>query len=149
VETVISALDPALEARIYASFERQHVMHLLHARLAKVVPGEVHIEFPFDESLTQQNGYIHAGILTTVMDSACGYAAFTLMPPGRGVLSIEFKVNFLSPAIGEKFLASGKVIKSGRTITPCSSQVFANNFGEEKLVAMMQATMMSVEKRNG
>jgi uncharacterized protein (TIGR00369 family) len=149
VETAISALDPALEARIYASFERQHVMHLLHARLLKVAPGEVHIEFPYDESFTQQNGYIHAGILTTVMDSACGYAAFTLMPPGSGVLSIEFKVNFLSPATGEKFIATGKVIKAGRTITPCTGQVFANNFGEEKLVSVMQATMMTVEKRNG
>lgn len=144
-----AVLDPVVETRIQTSFERQQVMRLIQARLLKVAPGEAQIEFPYRVELTQQNGYIHAGILSTVMDSACGYAAYTLMPPGSGVLSIEFKVNFLSPATGEKFIGIGRVIKAGRTITACSGEVLAVEKGTQKLVAVMQATMMTVEKRNG
>lgn len=144
-----ASLETELETRLYASFERQHVMRLLNARLVKVAPGEARIEFPFSTTLTQQNGYIHAGILTTAVDSACGYAAFTLMPPGSGVLSIEFKVNFLSPALGEKFVAIGKVLRAGKTITVCNGEVYAVSDGAEKLVAAMQATMMTIESRNG
>lgn len=144
-----AVLDAAFQSRIFASFERQQVMRLLNARLVAVEPGLARIELPFSTTLTQQNGYIHAGILTTIADSACGYAAFTLMPPGSGVLSIEFKVNFLSPALGEKFIGTGKVIRAGKTITVCSGEVHAVNGGTEKLVAAMQATMMTVEKRDG
>lgn len=144
-----AVLDAAFQSRIFASFERQQVMRLLNARLVAVEPGLARIELPFSPTLTQQNGYIHAGILTTIADSACGYAAFTLMPPGSGVLSIEFKVNFLSPALGEKFIGTGKVIRAGKTITVCSGEVYAVNGGAEKLVAAMQATMMTVEKRDG
>lgn len=144
-----AVLDAAFQSRIFASFERQQVMRLLNARLVAVEPGLARIELPFSTTLTQQNGYIHAGILTTIADSACGYAAFTLMPPGSGVLSIEFKVNFLSPALGEKFIGTGKVIRAGKTITVCSGEVYAVNGGAEKLVAAMQATMMTVEKRDG
>ena len=141
--------DPDMIARIMTSFDKQQAMKLLKAELGKILPGEVHIAILYQKALTQQNGYIHAGILTTLVDSACGYAAYTLMPPGKSVLSIEFKVNFLSPAVGEKFTGIGKVIKAGQHITVCSGEVFANQNGIEKLVAVMQATMMTVDKRNG
>ncbi len=134
-----------LETRIHKSFDQQRVMKLINAKLIKIAPGEVHIELPFHEEITQQNGYIHAGIITTVVDSACGYAAYSLMNPGSSVLSVEFKVNFLHPAKGEKFLAIGKVIKPGRTLTVCSGEMRAVNDGEMKLVALMQATMIAVQ----
>jgi uncharacterized protein (TIGR00369 family) len=139
---------PGYEDRIQSNFDRQQVMKLIGARLVKVTAGEVHIELPYNQALTQQNGYIHAGILATLVDSACGYAAHSLMPPNSGVLSIEFKVNFLSPAIGDVFLGVGKVIKAGRTITVCSGEVFAFENGVYNLVTAMQATMMSVVKQN-
>ncbi len=141
-------LDAEQEARMIASFQNQEVMQLLKVRVIKIGLGVAHFEFPYDRSITQQNGYIHAGILTTVVDSACGCAAFSMMPPNSGVLSIEFKINFLSPAVGEKFITIGKVIKAGRNITACTGEVFAVSDGIEKLVAIMQATMMTVANRN-
>lgn len=134
--------DPNYEARVRSSFEKQEAMKTIGASLVKMSPGEMVIEFPYDQSLTQQNGYIHAGVLTTVVDSACGYAAYTLMPADSDVLSIEFKVNFMSPAKGETFRAIGKVLKSGRTITVCSGDVVAIEKGKESIVATMQATMI-------
>ena len=134
----------SLETRIQNSFEQQRVMRLLNAKLAKVSPGEVHIELPFQPQLTQQHGYLHAGIITTVVDSACGYAAYVLMPPESEVLSVEFKINFLHPARGERFLAVGKVVKPGRTLMICSGELHAFEAGEQKQVALMQATMICV-----
>ena len=122
-------------------------MKTIGGRLVKVEPGEVHIEFNYDKSLTQQNGYIHAGIVTTVADNACGYAAYTLMPADSEVLTIEYKVNFMSPAKSEKFKGTGKVIKHGRNITVCTGEVMAIDGGKEKIVAIMQATMISVRKQ--
>jgi uncharacterized protein (TIGR00369 family) len=145
---VLQPIDAGFEARVRTGFERQPVMLLINARIIKVVPGEVHVEFPFNKSLCQQNGYIHAGVLTTVIDSACGAAALSLMSPENGVLSIEFKVNFLSPAIGDKFLGIGRVIKAGRNITVCSGEALSFVNGTEKLIAAMQATMMTVAKPN-
>lgn len=139
-------VDPNYEARIRSSFEKQGVMKTIGARLIKIAPGEVVIEFSYDPSLTQQHGYIHAGVLTTVVDSACGYAAYTLMPADSEVLSIEYKVNFMSPAKGESFKSIGKVLRSGRTITVCSGDVIAVERGKEKVVATMLATMISVAK---
>ena len=133
------------DRRIRARFERQQVMQLLNARLSKVLPGEVHIEVPYDPKLTQQNGYLHAGIITTIVDSACGYAAYSLMPPEASVLSVEFKINLLRPAEGEYFLGIGKVVKSGRTLTVCSGELHASHQDNSRLVALMQATMISVE----
>ena len=101
---------------------------------------------PFDQRFTQQNGFLHAGIVTTLMDSACGYAAFTLMPPGSRVLSVEFKVNFLSPAQGESFRAEGHVIKPGKTLTVCEGKFYALDGDKEKLVAIMQATMICIRQ---
>ena len=123
-------------------------MTLLNAKLAKVLPGEVHIELPYSPTITQQHGYVHAGIITTIVDSACGYAAYSLMPSESNVLSVEFKVNFLHPAKGEKFVGIGKVIKPGRTLTICSGEMVAIENGESKLVALMQATMMTLQSNS-
>ncbi len=125
------------------NFAQQPVMNLIGARLARVEPGIVEIELPFRADLTQQDGYLHAGVITTVADSAAGYAAFTLMPAGSRVLSIEFKVNLLRPARGELFVARAEVIKAGRTLTVVRADVFATGANSEKeLVATMQGTMM-------
>jgi uncharacterized protein (TIGR00369 family) len=142
--TEFTPIDPDYEARVRSSFEKQGVMQTIGATLTRVAPGEVVIEFAYDPSLTQQHGYIHAGVVTTVVDSACGYAAYTLMPPGSEVLSIEYKVNFMYPAKGESFKGIGKVLRSGRTITVCSGDVVAVERGKEKVVATMLATMISV-----
>lgn len=121
-------------------------MKTIGGRLVTVRPGEVQIEFSFHESLTQQHGYIHAGVITAVVDSACGYAAYTLMPADSEVLTIEYKVNFMSPAKGQTFRGIGKVLKPGRNITVCTGEVVAIDEGTEKVVASMLATMISVRK---
>lgn len=139
-------IDPDFAARVRSSFEKQNVMKTIGAVLSKVAPGEVEIEFSYDASLTQQHGYLHAGIVTTVVDSACGYAAYTLMAPDSEVLTIEYKVNFMSPARGERFKGIGKVTRAGKTITVCSGDVVAVEDGKEKVVATMLATMISVAK---
>ena len=118
-------------------------MATLGAELTSIAPGEVTIEMRYSEAFTQQDGFLHAGITTAIADSACGYAAFTLMPAGSGVLSVEFKVNLLSPAVGERFIARALVLKPGRTLTVCRGDVFAVKDGAEKLVLTIQATMIS------
>jgi uncharacterized protein (TIGR00369 family) len=141
--------DPHFEARVRASFERQQFMQTLGARLEKVEPGEVTISLPFRPDLTQQHGFLHAGAVTSVVDSACGYAALTLMEPGAAVLAVEFKVNLLAPAAGERFLAIGRVVRSGRTLTVCSGEMRALQGERDTVVALMQGTMMSVRNREG
>jgi uncharacterized protein (TIGR00369 family) len=138
--------DPEFESRVRASFNNQQVMQAIGAKLVTVGCGEARIELPFSPELTQQHGYIHAGIIGTIVDSACGYAAYTLMPADSEVLTVEYKVNFLAPATGEKFVAIGRVIKPGRTLTVCAGEVWAYNQGEKKQVAVMQATMMMVSR---
>lgn len=138
--------DADFEARVRSSFERQRVMATIGARLLSVAPGEVEIELPFREDLTQQHGYLHAGIVAAVVDSACGYAAMSLTPAGAEVLSIEFKLNLLSPAKGERFVARGAVKRAGRNVTVCVGDLFAmGSEGAEKIVATMLATMMTVK----
>lgn len=139
--------DPDFEARVRASFNHQHVMQAIGARLVTLGSGEARIELPFRPELTQQHGYIHAGIIGTIVDSACGYAAYTLMPADSEVLTVEYKVNFLAPAQGEKFVAIGRVIKPGRTLTVCTGEVWAYDQSETKQVAAMQSTMMMVTHR--
>jgi uncharacterized protein (TIGR00369 family) len=139
-----SPMDENFETRIRASFEKQGIMHTIGGRLLKVEPGEVQIELPFSEALTQQHGFIHAGILTTIVDSACGYAASTLMPSESEVLTVEYKVNFISPAKGEKFLAIGRVVKPGRSLTVCRGEVLVQDGSEYKTVVLMQTTMMTI-----
>ena len=141
--------DPTYESRVKASFARQAMMMLLGASLERVAPGAVDIRLPFRADLTQQHGFLHAGATTTIADSACGYAAFTLMPPGAAVLTVEFKVNLMSPAAGETFLARGRVVRAGRTLTICSGDVFAVDGNDEKHVLTMLATVMTVQNRSG
>lgn len=141
-------LVPEVEKRVRASFARQELLNTLHGKIAFISPGELHIEAPFDERFTQQDGFLHAGIVTTLMDSACGYAAYTLMPEDSRVLSVEFKVNFLNPARGERFRAEGRVAKSGRTVSVCEGKLFALENGKSSLVAMMQATMICLRKES-
>lgn len=140
--------DPAFEARVRASFERQKVMAELGATLGDIRAGAVEIRFPFQERFSQQHGFLHAGIVATVLDSACGYAAFSLMPADAGVLSIEFKINLLAPASGDHFVARAKVLRPGRTVTVCQGSVFAiqKDSGETR-VASMQASIMAVHNR--
>lgn len=138
--------DVNFENKVRESFSRQTVMQTIGACLRKVAPGEVEIELPFRSDLTQQNNYLHAGIITTIVDSACGYAAFSLMEVGADVLTIEFKINFLSPALGDIFLAKGLVSKPGKTISVCTGDVIAKIGDKEKLVATMLATIMTIRK---
>lgn len=144
-----SDLPDDLAARIRRSFARQRLMTTLGATLARVAPGEVEIELPFREELTQQHGFLHAGAVTSVADSACGYAALTRMPPGAAVLTVEFKVNLLAPAAGDRFRARGRVVRAGRTLTVCTGEVLAIRGDEQKAVALMTATLMAVEDRPG
>jgi uncharacterized protein (TIGR00369 family) len=143
------ARDPDFERRVRASFERQAAMLTIGATLIRVRPGDVAIELPFRPELTQQHGFLHAGIATTVMDSACGYAALTLMDPGAAVLTVEFKVNLLAPARGERFSAVGRVVRSGRSLTVVSGELRALDEGAWTVVAIRTATMMAVTTKPG
>ncbi|MDX2009146.1 MAG: PaaI family thioesterase [Myxococcaceae bacterium] len=135
------------EARVRRSFERQRVMATFGVELLRVAPGEVDLRLPFRADLTQQHGFFHAGVIATVADSACGWAALTLMPEGAGVLSIEFKVNLLAPARGDAIVAKGRVVKAGRTISVVQGDVFALDGGNETLCTTLTGTMMVVQGR--
>ena len=140
--------DQDFAARVRSSFGRQQAMALLGAQMTEVQAGMTEITLPFRDALTQQHGFVHAGIITAIADSACGYAALSLMPPDAGVLTIEFKVNLLNPAAGERFVARGRVVKPGRTIMVCTGEVVAERAdGAQQTVALMQATMMVVRDR--
>lgn len=143
--------DPGFEERVRASFDRQNAMRTIGARLTSVTPGIVEIELDQDEALVQQHGFLHAGIIATALDSACGYAAYSLMPADAAVLTIEFKVNLLAPGRGERFLFRGSVTKPGRTIIVADGQAYAMGAeeGPAKLIATMTGTMMSVVGRTG
>ena len=134
--------DANFERRVRDNFARQNVMQLIGASLRLVEPGAVDIVLPYRNDLTQQNGYIHAGILTTVADSACGYAAYTLMPAGSEVLSVEFKMNLLRPAAGDLFVAEARVLKAGKTLTVTGCDVYGRVADDSKLIATMLATMI-------
>jgi uncharacterized protein (TIGR00369 family) len=142
--------DDNFEERVRESFARQAVMATIGAELTRVTPGTVEIELDFSEKLTQQHGFLHAGVISTAMDSACGYAAYTMMPENAAVLTIEFKVNLLAPGKGERFLFRGSVTKPGRTIIVADGQAYAYGAdGEAKLIATMTGTMMTVVGREG
>ena len=144
----VSASD--FEERVRASFSRQAAMATIGAELTLVRSGTVEIELPYSAALTQQHGFLHAGIISTALDSACGYAAYTVMPAGAAVLTIEFKVNLLAPGRGERFLFRGSVTKPGRTIIVADGQAYAfSDSGEAKLIATMTGTMMTVTGRDG
>ena len=133
--------------RVRESFAQQGAMHTLGARLGRLEPGAVDIELDWAQALTQQHGFLHAGMIATALDSACGYAAFTLMPADAAVLTIEFKINLLAPAQGESFRMEGRVLKPGRTITVSEGRAYALSGGQEKLVATMGCTLMTVTGR--
>lgn len=135
------------EDKVRASFERQAVMKTLGMTLARVAHGQVDIEFCHRDDLTQQHGFLHAGVVTTALDSACGYAAFSMMAEEAAVLSVEFKTSLLRPAKGDRFVARGRVIKPGRTITFCEASAYALSDGEETLIATMTGSMMAVHGR--
>ncbi len=141
--------DERFEQRVRESFAIQKAVRAIGATLERVAPGEVDIDLPFRDDLIQQHGFLHAGIIATILDSACGFAAFTLMPADAAVLSIEFKVNLLAPATGDRFIARGRVVRAGRTITVCQGDAFAVEKGAERHCASMTATMMTVLGRKG
>jgi len=122
------------------------MMRLIGAELSRVEPGMVEITLPFRADLTQQHGYLHAGVVTTVADSACGYAAYSLMPAGSEVLSVEFKINLLRPAQGLTFKARGEVVKAGKTLTVAQANVFSLSEQGERLIATMQGTLICLQK---
>ncbi len=135
------------DLRVRNSFAAQAAMKLIGAEIHHVQPGRVEIIMPFRDDLTQQNGFLHAGIVSAALDSACGYAAMTLMPPGADVLTIEFKVNLLAPAKGDHFLFRGEVTKPGRTIMVSDGRAYAVSDGNEKLIVTMTGTMMVMADR--
>ena len=139
--------DPDFEAKVRDSFGRQTAMQTLGAVMGRIEPGEMEIEMPYRADLAQQHGFIHGGIVTSILDSACGYAAFSLSAPDSAVLTVEYKVNFVAPAKGERLVARGEVVRPGATVTVCKGNVLAYQGGEEKLVATMLATFILMPNR--
>ena len=134
--------DAGYEERVRTSFARQGAMRLLGARLLAVRPGFCAIELPYRDDLTQQHGYIHAGIVSAIVDSAGGYAGFTLFPADASVLTVEYKLNLLAPAAGERLVAEGRVVKPGRTLAVTRGEVHAEAGGRRTLCALMQQTLI-------
>ena len=135
--------------RIRASFARQGLMGTLGATLGDLSPGRVEIVLHPRPAISQQHGFVHAGAISAIADSAAGYAALSLMPANTGVLTTEFKINLLAPAAGERIIARGRVVKAGRTLTLAQTDVFAESEGRERLIALLTATMMAVKGRDG
>ncbi len=131
------------------TFERQRAMHTLGISIARLEPGEVDLTMAYSSDLTQQNGFVHAGVVTAGLDSACGIAAFTLMPARSDILTVEFKTNLLAPAKGERFVFRGVVVKAGRTLTVCEGRAYAWHEGIETLIATMTGTLMALPRREG
>ena len=132
-----------------ATFDRQQAMRNLGISIARLEAGEVELSMPYSPDWTQQNGFVHAGVITAGLDTACGIAAFTLMPAGSDVLTVEFKTNLLAPAKGERFTFRAAVVKPGRTLTVCEARAFAENDGVESLIATMTGTLMALPRRDG
>jgi uncharacterized protein (TIGR00369 family) len=138
----VTPQDPAFEGKVRQSFARQGHMATLGAAIVRLEPGAVDISLPFADRFCQQNGFMHAGAIASVADSANGYAALTLAPPDTDVLAVEFKINLLAPARAPAFLACGRVLRSGRTLTVCQAEVFTAGPGERALVAVMLSTLI-------
>ena len=137
-------LAPEIEARVRASFAAQSMMTTIGARMEKLAPGECEIVMPFSEHIGQQHGFAHGGGVGMICDSACGYAALTKTPAGSEIVTAEFKLNLLRPALGERFVATGKVVNAGRNLIVCTGEVHAFIGDKAKLIALMQATMSVV-----
>ena len=140
--------DPAWEEKVRTSFARQPAMTLIRARLARVAPGEAEVAVDAHAELTQQHGFLHGGITGMLLDTACGFAGLSLLAPGAGILTVEYKMNFLSPGIGERFVARARVRKSGRTLSLVEADAIAWRDGRELTIATMTATMMAVHGRD-
>ncbi|MFM9974874.1 MAG: PaaI family thioesterase [Beijerinckiaceae bacterium] len=138
-----------IEALIRESFARQTIMATIGARLESIEAGRVSIALPFAPHLCQQHGFLHAGVVTTIADSACGYAALSLMPEGSSVLTVEFKVNLMAPAKGDMFLAEGHVVKAGRTLKITQGEVIALDRDRRTTVAIITATLMRLDAKPG
>jgi uncharacterized protein (TIGR00369 family) len=145
----MTTLDPRAEQRVRESFARQQAMATLGAMMETVEPGATRIRLPYDPKLTQQHGFVHAGIIAAIVDSACGYAALSLMPADAAVLTTEFKMNLLSPARGDSLLAHGRVVRPGKKLMVCLGEVFAHQGANVKQVALMTASMMVVDIGTG
>lgn len=145
--TMTVQLDTSAEERIRRTFTRQLIMGTIGATMTEVSEDHVEIRMPFNAAYAQQHGFLHAGIVSTLVDSANGLAALTLLPEDAAILAVEFKVNFVAPAEGESFVARGRVLKSGRTLSVCSGDVHALVDGEERLVATMMSTCMAILNR--
>jgi uncharacterized protein (TIGR00369 family) len=141
-------LSSQVRERCSSSFSRQAFMTTLGARLASLEVGSAVIEVPFNEKFTQQHGFLHGGVVTSVLDSACGYAALTTMDLDSAVLTVELKINLIKPAAGSVFRAHGKVVRAGRTLIVCTGEVCAEG-DARNIIAVMQATMMAVREREG
>jgi uncharacterized protein (TIGR00369 family) len=139
--------NPDYRAIATATFDRQRAMQTLGISISRLEPGEVDLSMSYSPAWTQQNGFVHAGIVTAGLDSACGIAAFTLMPPGCDILTVEFKTNLLAPAKGERFAFRAHVVKPGRTLTVCEARAFAQADGSETLIATMTGTLMALVPR--
>ena len=141
--------NPDFDARVRSSFDRQNVMRTMGISIADLSPGHIVLEMAHNDALTQQHGFLHAGIVSTALDRACGYAGFSLMPPEAAVLTAEFKINLLNPADGERFRFVADVVKPGRTLTICEARAYALKGQKEKVVATMTATLMALVGRAG
>jgi uncharacterized protein (TIGR00369 family) len=139
--------NPDYRAIAIDTFEQQRAMKTLGISITRVEPGEVDLAMDYAADLTQQHGFIHAGIITAGLDNACGIAAFTLMPPATGILTVEFKTNLLAPARGERFAFRATVVKPGRTLTVCEGRAYATHDGVETLIATMSGTLMALPAR--
>jgi len=140
--------DQNYRSKVKESFNRQGIMRTINASISKIEPGKVEIELKYSPEITQQHGFVHAGIVSTVLDSACGHAAMSLVPEDAGVLTIEFKVNLLAPAAGDLFKAIGVVKKNGRTIVVTEGELIAYDGEDEKVVATIVGTMMCITGRD-
>ena len=139
--------DPDYREVATATIARQQAMRTFGMSIARLEAGEVDMSMPYSLDWTQQNGFVHAGVITAGLDTACGIAAFTLMPAGSDVLTVEFKTNLLAPAKGERFLFRAHVVKPGRTLTVCEARAFAQDGGAETLIATMTGTLMAMMPR--
>ena len=142
---VFTPRNPAWEKKSREIFERQSFMRMIGVRIATLAPGYCELELPYREDLCQQNVYLHGGVVTSIADTSCGIASSTLLSEHAGILSIEFKYNMMGPAAGERFIARGRVVRPGRTITVAESAVFAIKDGGETEIGRMLATMMFLE----
>jgi len=141
--------NPDFRQAATATFNAQPAMRTLGISIARLEPGEVDLAMDYSAAFAQQNGFVHAGIITAGLDNACGIAAFTLMPPSTGILTVEFKTNLLAPARGERFVFRATVVKPGRTLTVCEARAYATHDGGETLIATMSGTLMALAAREG